>query len=452
MVAPPLFDFTRRRLLEVGAVSALGLSWVDLLRAQQGAVAGERQLPGFGRAKSCVVVFQFGGPSQMDLWDLKPDAPAEVRGEFRPIETNVAGIRISEELPLLAKQADKFLIARSVTHRDFEHGSASYTALTGKPHPLPGTNTPATSQDFPTYGAVVANRRPTSRPVPNAVVLGPVMHQGNRPPLAGQNAGFLGASYEPFRIAGDPNAKGFRVDGLQLPDDGSVDRLRQRYQLLLQMGPRSWESEASAEMSQLKYRANTLLSSAESQRAFDLTRERPLLREQYGRHRFGQTMLLARRLVEAGTPLVTVNWSKLNADQWDTHNKNYPKLRELLPPFDQGISAFLEDLQSRGLLETTLVICLGEFGRTPKINKEAGRDHWPDCYSMMLAGGGLKQGFVYGASDRQAAYPDRDPIGPWDIAATCYHLLGVDPHSHLRDNQQRPFQIADGRIVRELIA
>jgi hypothetical protein len=386
----------------------------------------------------------------MDLWDMKPTAPAEVRGEFRPIETNVNGIRISDQLPHLSKQADKFLIARSVTHRDFEHGSASYTALTGKPHPLPGTNTPARREDFPTYGAVVARQRPTTRPVPSAVVLGPVMHQGSRPPLAGQNAGFLGASFEPFRIANDPNSQSFRVDGLQLPP-GSVDRLQQRYELLLQLEHERTTHDSTAHLSQLKQRAHTLLSSHESQRAFDLSREKPKIRDDYGRHRFGQTMLLARRLVEAGTPLVTINWSKLNADQWDTHSKNYPRLRELLPPFDQGMASFLADLKDRGLLETTLVVCLGEFGRTPKINKNAGRDHWPDCYSVMLAGGGLKSGYVFGASDRQAAYPDLDPIGPTDLAATCYHLLGIDPHSHILDHQQRPFQVADGQVVRDLI-
>jgi len=447
---------TRRELLQVGAITALGLNWTDLMQAQQSRSADQGRRPiGFGRAKSCVVVFQFGGPSQQDLWDLKPDAPAEVRGEFRPIETNVAGMRVGDQLPRLARQADKFLLVRSVTHRDFEHGSASYTALTGKPHPQPGTNTPASKDDFPTFGAVIARERPTSRPIPSAVVLGPVMHQGNRPPLAGQNAGFLGEGYDPFRIAGDPNAIDFVVEGLQPPADLGVMRLEQRFRLLHQFEER-WRqfdhSKTAAGMDQLKQRAFGLLGSSDSQRAFDLSQEQPQSREQYGRHRFGQTMLLARRLVEAGTPLVTVNWSKLNADQWDTHKKNYSKLRELLPPFDQGMAAFLADLQQRGLLETTLVVCLGEFGRTPKINKDAGRDHWPDCYSVLLAGGGLKQGFVFGASDRQAAYPDRDPIGPWDIAATCYHMLGVDPHSHMRDRQQRPYRIADGRVVRDIIA
>ena len=455
--ASPRRHVTRRELLQVGAISALGVTWSDLLHAEQSRAArgiadGQSS---FGRAKSCVVVFQFGGPSQQDLWDLKPDAPAEVRGEFRPIETNIAGIRIGERLPMLAQQADKFLLARSVTHHDFEHGSASYTALTGKPHPLPGTNTPATPDDFPTYGAVVARERPTSKTIPSAVVLGPVMHQGNRPPLAGQNAGFLGAAYDPFRIASDPNSSDFRVEGLESPVDLGVLRREERFALLSQLEQRMQQldhSDSAAGMSQLKQRAFGLLSSVDSQRAFDLSRERASLRDQYGRHHFGQSMLLTRRLVEAGTPLVAVNWSKLNADQWDTHSKNYSRLRQLLPPFDRGMAAFLADLDQRGLLDTTLVVCLGEFGRTPKINKDAGRDHWPDCYSVLLAGGGLRRGVVFGASDRQAAYPDRDPIGPWDIAATCYHLLGIDPQALLRDREQRPYRIADGRVVRDMIA
>jgi uncharacterized protein (DUF1501 family) len=205
-------------------------------------------------------------------------------------------------------------------------------------------------------------------------------------------------------------------------------------------------------MSQLKHRAFGLLGSSQSRRAFDLVKEPAALRDRYGRHRFGQTMLLARRLVEAEVPLITVNWSKLNADQWDTHKKNYSRLRQLLPPFDQGFAAFLEDLDQRGLLDTTLVICLGEFGRTPKINKDAGRDHWPDCYSVVMAGGGLQRGSVFGSSDYQAAYPVDEPVAPWDLAATAFHLLGVDPDQHLYDRVQRPFKLSIGRVVEDLFA
>ena len=372
----------RRRWLQLASLGGLGIgipsAWA------RAATTDGRVPPLFGNARSCILIFQFGGPGQQDLWDLKPDAPAEVRGEFQPIETNVNGIRISEKLPLLAQQANRFTIVRSVTHTDFEHGSASYTALTGQPHPKPGTNTPASKDDFPTFGAVIARAHPTDRPVPSAAILGPVMHQGNRPPMAGQNAGFLGEAFDPYRIDGDPNAADFEVSGLQLPAELAGIRLSDRFDLLRQLDSqrRSLSTVESVDgMSKLKQRAYGLLGSATSQRAFDLGREKPELRDHYGRHKFGQSLLLARRLAEAGVPIITVNWSKLNADQWDTHKNNYATLKtKLLPPYDQGLAALLADLDDRGLLDSTLVISLGEFGRTPRINKDAGRDHWPDCY------------------------------------------------------------------------
>jgi hypothetical protein len=442
---------SRRELLEVGGISALGLGWSELLRAREQTADRPRL---FGRAKSCVVVFLFGGPGQQDLWDLKPNAAAEVRGEFKPIATNVPGVDISEQLPKLSSQADKCTIVRSVSHKDFEHGSASYTALTGHPHPKPGTNTPASRDDFPTYGAALSLLKPTAKPVPSAVVLGPVMHQGNRPPMAGQNAGFLGQAYDPFRIANDPNSADFRVSGLAVPPDVSSIRMSRRHSLLqsLDMHWRSLNRSPAVEgMSQLQQRAFGLLSSSQSRLAFDLSSETSQTRDLYGRHKFGQTMLLARRLVEAEVPLITVNWSRMNADQWDTHKNNYPKLRELLPPFDQGLAAFLDDMDQRGLLDSTLVICLGEFGRTPKINKDAGRDHWPDCYSIVLAGGGIRRGTLFGASDRIAAYPVADPVAPWDLASTAYHLLGIEPRTHVHDRLDRPFLLSPGRVVEGLL-
>ena len=442
----------RRAFLRLGGLGSLALAWPNLPATS--AASGARKARRFGQAKSCVVVFQFGGPGQQDLWDMKPEAPAEVRGEFAPIDTNVSGISISNQLPHLSKQADKFTIVRSMSHTDFEHGSASYTALTGHPHPKPGTNTPASPDDFPTYGAVVARLKPTDKPVPSAAVLGPVMHQGNRPPMAGQNAGFLGETFDPYRIADDPSLPGFHVSSLATTEDMNPTRLTTRNQLLLTLDrneQRLSRTRTVRGMSQLKQRAFGLLGSSDSRRAFELAKEDPQTRDRYGRHKFGQTMLLARRLVEAEVPLITVNWSKQNADQWDTHKKNYSKLRELLPPFDQGMAAFLNDMERRGLLDTTLVICLGEFGRTPKINKDAGRDHWPDCYSVVLAGGGIRRGTVFGASDRQAAYPTEAPVAPWDLAATMFHLVGIDPHAHVYDRLDRPFKLSHGRVVEELL-
>ena len=443
----------RRRCIELGLGGAMGLSLLDLLSAQSKATS-DQQPPSFGQAKSCVLIFLFGGPGQQDLWDMKPDAPAEIRGDFRPISTKVSGVSISEYLPQMSQQADKITIVRSVSHRDFEHGSASYTALTGHPHPKPGTNTPASKNDFPTYGAVISKVKPTPKPIPSAVILGPVMHQGNRPPMAGQNAGFLGNGYDPFRVAANPGETDFQVGGLHVPFEMTTQRQQLRFDLLNTLGNlkgRLNTLEPILEMSQLKRRVHGLLASAHSQHAFTLSDEPQKVRERYGPHRFGQTMLLARRLVEAEVPLVTINWARSNNDQWDTHSKNYAKLREILPPFDQGLASFLADLDQRGLLDTTLVVCLGEFGRTPKINKDAGRDHWPDCYSVLLAGGGIGRGVVYGSSDPHAAYPASDPVAPWDLAATAYHLLGVDPQRHIYDRVRRPFVLAPGNVLTDCL-
>lgn len=435
-----------------------GLSFLSggALRAWGGNGAGRNQLRNFGQCKSCVVLFLFGGPGQQDLWDLKPAAPVEVRGEFKPISTNVAGTQICEHLPLLSQIADRYTIVRSMSHRDFEHGSASYTALTGHPHPKPGTNTPAGKDDFPTYGAAVSRLKPTPSPVPSAAVLGPVMHQGNRPPMAGQNAGFLGQAFDPFRVAHDPSLPDFEIREFALQSGISGDRLADRF-ALLQLVDEQWpvrpRDDGIHNMSKLKQRAFGLLGSQRSQQAFELSAENDRARDWYGRHRFGQTLLLARRLVEAEVPLITVNWARSNREEWDTHAGNYPRLKNrLLPPFDQGLAAFLHDLDQRGLLETTLVLALGEFGRTPRINKDAGRDHWPDVYSLVIAGGGVRRGAVVGASDRHAAFPLSDPIAPWDISATMFHLLGIAPGTHIYDRQQRPYLLSPGNVVSDLLA
>ena len=442
---------TRRRLLEIGASTPFGLTLPQLLFAD-GSSAGSADSH-FGRAKSCVVIFLWGGPGQQDLWDPKPGAPSAVRSEFAPIPTSVSGIHVTDQLPHLSRQAERFTIVRSVTHRDFEHGSAAYTALTGHPHPLPGTNTTARPDDFPTYGAVVTRLKPTDQPVPDFVVLGPVMHQGARPPLAGQNAGFLGPGYDAFRIADDPSSSAFRVDGVAPLQGLSDDRYTARQRLVRSFDDRQSSRGTHAEgLSELYRRAFGLLGSEKTRRAFLLDDEQASIRDAYGRTKFGQTLLLARRLVEARVPLITLNWSKLNADQWDTHKNNYGRLRKMLPPFDRSLAMFLQDLDDRGLLDETLVVCLGEFGRTPKINKDAGRDHWPDCYSMLLAGAGIHRGAVYGASNRTASYPIDNDVAPWDIAATMYHLMGIDPQTHLVNRQGQPIPVAKGRVVTDLLS
>lgn len=439
---------SRRSIIEVGASSALGLSLPNLLAARDHSSTKTDSF-GFGRAQSCVVLFLWGGPGQQDLWDPKPIAPSVLRSQFAPIDTSVAGIRVTDQLPELAKQAHRFSIVRSVTHKDFEHGSAAYTALTGHPHPLPGTNTTARPDDFPTYGSVLTKVAPTEKPVPDFVVLGPVMHQGARPPLAGQNAGFLGPGYDAFRIPGDPSSPSFKVDGVAFADGLNTDRFSKRRRLLsdLDNDKRIAKAPQTSGMDELYQRAFGLLGSQQTRRAFELSHESAATRDAYSRNQFGQSLLLARRLVEAQVPLITVNWSKLNADQWDTHKNNYGRLRQMLPPFDFSLATFLEDMDQRGLLDSTLVVCLGEFGRTPKINKDAGRDHWPDCYSIVLAGAGIGRGQVYGESNRTAAYPINDDVAPWDISATMFHLMGIDPATHLLNRQGQPVPLARGQVV-----
>jgi hypothetical protein len=277
------------------------------------------------------------------------------------------------------------------------------------------------------------------------------MHQGNRPPVAGQNAGFLGRALNPFRIAEDPSQADFAVEELAPLAHLSGPRLQQRQQLLqaLESRQRKIDTDHSGIDGHFQ-QAFELLRSTRVQRAFDLSQEPSRLRDRYGWSRFGQTLLLGRRLVEAGVPFLTINWERQNGDQWDTHQRNYPRLGQLLPPFDQGLAAFLEDVASRGLLDSTLIYCLGEFGRTPRINDNGGRDHWPDCYSVLLTGGGIRPGRVIGASDRHAAYPTSQPMAPWDLAATLYRCLGIDPTGHLQDALGRVWPLSSGQVVHTL--
>ncbi|MBQ16066.1 MAG: hypothetical protein CMJ65_02955 [Planctomycetaceae bacterium] len=442
----------RRALLELGSCGVLGLSWPTLLAAADTRETSDAA--GFGQAKSCVVIFLWGGPAQQDTWDMKPEASSSLRSDFRPIATRVPGIEIGDQLPQMAQVTDRLAIVRSMTHRDFEHGTAAYTALTGHPHPVPGTNTTARPEDFPTYGSIVSRVGHNPHPVPDSIVLGPVMHQGNRPPIAGQNSGFLGLAYEPFRIADDPNRADFRVDSLKSVAGLPADRLRKRHRLLQSFdtsGPRVEPVRQVSGLDDLYQRAFGLLGSRETRGAFRLDSEPAALRDRYGRHRFGQTLLLCRRLVKVGVPLITVNWSKQNRDQWDTHAKNSSRLKNLLPPFDRGLATFLADLQDHGLLDSTLVVCLGEFGRTPWINKDAGRDHWPDCYSVVLAGGGIQSGTVFGASSRHASYPTVYPVGPWDLSATMFHCLGIPPHQQIRNRRGQPIPLSVGQVIDGLL-
>ncbi len=452
----------RRQLLRIGSLGCLGLNLPRLWRAEEaranGPPAGRSPASrAGGTAKSCIVIFYYGGPCHLDTWDLKPRAPLEVRGEFRPIASRVTGIQVSEHLPRSARVTDKLAIVRSLYHPMRNHNAAVVEALCGR--------TPAKGDlelladdpnSFPCYGSALSYLSPAARGVPTHVALPHVMY--NVVVLAGQNAGFLGAAHDPFQVTRDPNDPNFRVGELELPAELPTARLEHRRSLLSLVNAQSQQAHHLAEQGQMNVyqeRAFDLLRGEKVRRAFELSKERAALRERYGRNTLGQSLLLARRLVEAGVRLVNVN-DKISNGQlanWDSHENNFGRLKnDLLPPADQAFSALIEDLDARGLLESTLVIALGEFGRTPRINKAAGRDHWPDCFSVVLAGGGVKGGVVHGSSDRLGAYPATDPVTSGDLAATLFWALGLDPATELHDLTRRPFPLAAGEPLRKLFS
>jgi hypothetical protein len=440
----------RRQWLHAGALSSLGLTLPGLLRAE-----GARKPP--ARAKSCVLFLLQGGPSQLDIWDMKPEAPAEVRGFFKPAASRVPGMQICEHLPRLAQVSHLYSIVRSMAHKMVFHNAATTYALSGNPPLRDATQLSPSENDFPHLGAQIAYRRPAQGLVPTWVALPNAIGEGNFT-IPSQNAGFLGASYGPFAISGDPGTPGFYVQGLGAGPECQFERLAQRRALLakLDRGPMPRDERALSELDTYQQRALTLLTSTATREAFELERESVQLRDRYGRHKYGQSLLLTRRLLEAGVRLVTVYWGgRINnpLPYWDTHDQLFDRLKdELLPPFDQCLAAFLEDLQQRGLLQDTLVVCLGEFGRTPRIGQftgngadPTGRDHWPHCYSLLVAGG-TPGGRVLGKSDRFAAYPADDPYTPQDLGATILHHMGVQPTDQVRDGFNRMVPLSMGRL------
>jgi len=447
----------------------LGLNLTSLLRAEGthwvpplGRIAGFAGQAGSlhhatRRVKSCILIFYYGGPCHLDTWDMKPNAPPEVRGPFHPIATTVPGQRISEHLPRCARVMDKLAVIRSMHHRMRNHNSAVLEALAGHT-PIKGdlellADDP---ESFPCYGSVLSVLSPGNRDVPSHVALPHVMY--NVVKLAGQSAGFLGARHGPFQVTQDPNQPDFRVDELVLPADLPVERLEDRRSLLSLVDGQAVRAErlaAAGSVTVYQERAFHLLFSPSVRRAFDIAQEPAKLRERYGRTKLGQSLLLARRLVEAGVRFVNVNDKVVNAqtENWDSHENNFARLKDdLLPPADQAFSSLIEDLDGRGLLESTLVVALGEFGRTPRINKNAGRDHWPDCFSVVLAGGGVRAGTTYGSSDKLGAYPDSDGVTPGDLAATLFWRFGLDPATELHDRIGRTFRVAAGEPIRKLFA
>ena len=451
-------DLSRRHLLKVGGAGLLGLNLPGLLRAESRAGS----LP--VRAKSVIFLFQFGGPSHLDMFDRKPDAPDGIRSPLDAIRTTLPGVPICAELPRMAKVMDKVCLIRSMHHTMKNHNSASYYALSGHVPPVDDITLRDSPDLYPAYGSVVDRLAPAAKGVPTFVAYPYVIRDGVNTPA--QHASFLGKAHDPLLITDDPNKPDFRLPELTLPADLTTARLASRRELqkLINQQSRLLDVSATARGLDAHYeKALAMLNSPKVRQAFDLGSEDEAVRDRYGRHTYGQGCLLARRLVEAGVRFVTVYFSGSIGGQsttrggWDTHGNNgkkmYPILKDYhLPYTDQTLPTLIEELDERGLLDETLVIWMGEFGRTPRINVKASRDHWPQCYTVLLAGGGVKRGFVYGASDKNGAYPDRDPVRPDDLAATLYTLLGIDPTTEVHDRLDRPLPIASGQPITDLIA
>lgn len=440
----------RRRFLQGTGLATLGLGVASpLLTAIEGR-ADPIGDPALAPIKSCILIFYYGGPSHLDTWDMKPNAPREIRGEFRPIATNVPGIRISEHLPHSARVVDRLAIVRSLHHPMTNHNAAAFATLSGRAPAKGDLELLANDRnDPPCLGSVLSHELPERRGLPTFVALPHVMH--NVVKLPGQVAGFLGSAHDPFQVASDPNAPDFRLDELELPGDVSLDRLGRR-EALRHQGERG---ATRNDLDTYREKAVRLLHSQDIRRAFRLDREDPKLRDRYGRTTHGQSLLLARRLVEAGVRFVTVYDHQTNGQlaNWDAHSDVFPRHRDdLLPPADRAFAALIEDLTERGLLASTLILALGEFGRTPKINSQAGRDHWPHCFSAVLAGGGIRGGTVYGASDKIGAYPDQDGVSPGDLAATLLWRFHLAPHTEVLDLAGRPYQLAEGKPIRTLFS
>lgn len=441
------FTPTRRRFLSAAGLGALNLLWTDWLRAES---LGSRS--GKGKAKSVILIFNCGAPSHLDLWDMKPDAPDSVRGEFKPIATNVPGIRISELLPRLARQADKYAIVRTVHHRQTQHNTGMYWSIVGRPYRIDSTLINPSRTDVPSFGTLVgwlAQRDGYSSPLPPYVIT-PFPHCDSTVYITrGQFGGCLGARYDPLVLNSDPNSPNYRGPFVSQGEPLGAGRLHDRRALLAHLGAPEPAVPTDFDVNQAK--AFSLVESAEVRKAFDLAREPAQVRERYGRHSWGQLHLLARRLVESGVRFVTtVNGPSIT---WDTHKDNFKQLKHrLVPPMEQAFAALLDDLTARGLLDSTLVVWMGDFGRTPRINKDAGRDHWPQCYTMLLAGGGIRGGQVLGESDRIGAYPKTYPFTPADIHATVFTALGNDPHAiTYRSAEGRPFPLSEGEAIRRLL-
>ena len=458
----------RREFLRAGSLGLYGLSLPALLQAQSQGNASVINAPRTGRARACILLFMWGGPAQQDTWDMKPNAPEEYRGEFRPIATRVPGLQICEHLPRMAGLTDKLAVIRSLTHDNVDHTAATHYLLTGRG--VANRNAPE-SEDWPSYGAVMSYLDRGRGPLPPFVSMMPEVPNG-APRFVeqshGRGAGLLGPRFSPLRIDANANLPDYRVGDFSLRMDVPNPRLQGRQQLLAQLDGQLNSLEQQTQITGMSAhydRAFSLLNTRDVADAFDLSREPDRVRERYGRNIHGQAVLQARRLVEAGVPLITVFWQNDGITNvsvyWDTHNRNFIDLRtRLCPVSDQAFSALLEDLQDRGMLDETLVVWIGEFGRTPRVGQSVvggagagrdGRDHWANVFTTVLAGGGIRGGVIHGSSDRYAAYPATEPTRPADVAATIYHCLGIDPHMQIRDRLNRPLSLCEGRPIEAIL-
>ena len=450
-----LAPIPRRALLQAGALGVAGMNWPQMLRAKEPSSVHPSE--GFGRAKQCILLFMWGGPSHIDTFDPKPNAPAEVRGPFAAIPTNVPGIEFSEHFHRTAQHADKLCVIRSLTHDDPAHLSSVHTVLTGHLPPVNKSDAvPPSDRDTPHLGCVVGKYRPTGTAVPSCIsmpwiVSHPAAPGGQAP---GQHAGWLGHGHDPFLLTGDPNQPGWNVPGLTLIDGQSPARLGSRQALLNAMNSQQQhfeQTEIVEQQSGQQQQAFNLLTSATVRGAFDLKQETSATRDRYGRHIHGQCVLLARRLIDHDVPFVTVNWHNDGQNFWDTHGNNFDRLKnDLIPPADRALAALLDDLSKSGKLDETLVVWVGEFGRGPKINGSSGREHHPRCYSGLLAGGGVRGGRIYGASDRIGEYPAEKAISPQNLTATLYHALGFAQDTALRDSMNRPHPLYGANPIVDL--
>lgn len=460
----------RDALLRLGQV---GLGSISLPRLLQSESSLRNPVVGSGTAKSCILIYLWGGPPQMDMWDPKPHAPDGIRSPFLPISTNVPGIQFTDQLPLMARHADKMAVIRSYTHESNQHEVGVYHTLTGKvDNTLAVPRNRRNRRDFPCMGGIVSKFSPPSSLPASVTVPRPIGHDGVV--YTGTYAGFLGPRFDPLELMPPAEVNVPAAHSMELPDQLTQARLQARHGILslLEKEDRAVQAELTrvslkGGMDRFREQAYSLLVAPEARAAFDITKESDATRNEYGRNEYGEAILLARRLIEGGVRLVTMTWYYVCKDGnvanvWDNHGgtgslggiSGYEMLKQpyCLPSLDRAYAALLEDLSQRGLLDETLVVMLGEFGRTPKINSAAGRDHWGPCQSVVFAGGGVRGGMIHGESDAQAAYPVKDPVRPEDVIATAYHCLGLPPETLIHDSQDRPHRLSEGQVVSGILS